>query len=194
MTRTPQQTRRRLFLIGSTALLVPALAIGAGAAMDHAGYRLMANLTPSVPEGIYLANRNTQALRRGELVAFKPHNAAAEFGFKMGWMKPGSSYIKRVSAIAGDMVCVDAELSVVTEEPGRPSTHRRLGPVAATDPKGTPLPHVLSGCQRVPAGHFFPVGDGVPNSFDGRYYGFVPITAIEERLSPIWTHDSTSKE
>ncbi|RNK73298.1 S26 family signal peptidase, partial [Xanthomonas vasicola] len=125
---------------------------------------------------------------RGQLIAFPPHNAAARYGFERGWMKPGSLYIKRVGAVAGDTVCVDVEVTIATPTtPGHPATFTRVGAVSATDHTGVPLPHALQGCNRVPAGHIFPVGDGLANSYDGRYYGFVPVALIVGRITPIWT-------
>lgn len=190
---TDRKLRKGLILGVSLAVLVPLIGVATATAMAHAGYTVIANLTPSVPGGLYLANHNGGALSRGQIVSFLPHNAAAEYGFKQGWIKPGGTYIKRVVALAGDMVCVDTELAVATNDAGKPATYTRFGPVAKVDSKGRPLPHELSGCIRVPVGYFLPVGDGLPNSFDGRYYGFVPVNKITARLSPLWV-DSDGKE
>lgn len=193
MNPTKAKLRKGLILGASLAVLVPLVGVTTATAMAHAGYTVIANLTPSVPGGLYLANQNSTALSRGQIVSFFPHNAAAEHGFKRGWIKPGGAYIKRVAALAGDMVCVDAELAVATNGVGEPATYTRFGPVAEADREGRPLPHELSGCTRVPSGYFLPVGDALPNSFDGRYYGFVPVDKITARLFPLWV-DSDGKE
>lgn len=179
--------RRGLVLGGMLALLAPVLGVGAAAGMAQAGYTMTANLTPSVPVGLYVADHHVGMLRRGQIVAFLPHNAAARYGVEQGWIKPGGSYIKRVAALAGDRVCVDTLLTVTTMEEGSAATTKRIGPVARVDHSGRPLPHTLQGCNRVPVGSFLPVGDGLPNSFDGRYFGFVPVLAVQARLTPLWT-------
>jgi signal peptidase I len=179
--------RNGLGLGGVLAFLAPVLGMVAAAGMAKAGYTMTANLTPSVPTGLYLADHHVGTLTRGQIVAFLPHNAAARYGVERGWIKPGGSYIKRVAALAGDLVCVDAALTVTTVEEGSAGTVKRIGPVARVDRSGRPLPHELQGCHRVPAGSFLPVGDGLPNSFDGRYFGFVSVSAVQARLTPLWT-------
>ncbi|TAA36404.1 signal peptidase I [Pseudoxanthomonas winnipegensis] len=182
------KTRKGLKIGLALALIVPLTACAAALGLSALGYTFTANLTPSIAEGIYLLNHNNRTAERGRIVAFKPHNAAAQYGYEQGWMKPGSWYIKRVAAVAGDTVCVGSEATVATpSEPGKPATFTRIGPVADTDRTGKPLPHELKGCSRVPPGHFFPVGDGLPNSYDGRYYGFVPVSNIDGNLTAIWT-------
>lgn len=181
---------RKGLKIGITlAVLVPALATGMAWSMARAGYTLTANLTPSIPVGLYLANANHRDAIRGELVAFGPHNEAAREAFKRGWMKLGSRFVKRVGAIAGDVVCADVELTIRTAGQGETPTFVRVGKIAASDRRGVPLPRALKGCVVVPVGHFLPVGDGRLNSYDGRYYGFVPVASIEARLRPMWTQN-----
>lgn len=193
MTETKTKLRKGLKRGLIMSVAVPVLATAAAFTMAQAGYTLTANLTPSVPVGLYIANRNHGTVELGQLVGFYPHNDAAQHGFREGWMKPGSWYVKRVGAVAGDMVCVDKELTIRTAGQGAPAQFVRVGPVAQHDRTGKPLPHVLAGCQRVPAGQFLPVGDGVPNSFDGRYYGFVPVSKIEATLRPLWTQNPTEE-
>lgn len=188
MNQDRKQRVRRGLKLGVTLAVVGALAGGlVGWSLDRAGYTVTANLTPSVPVGLYISDANQQGAERGKLVAFYPHNEAAQYAFQRGWMKPGSVYVKRVAATAGDMVCADKELTVRTQSVGETAAFVRVGEIAETDHDGQPLPHILSGCSRVPEGYFLPVGDGVPNSYDGRYYGFVPVSAIEANLRPLWT-------
>ncbi|WDK04553.1 S26 family signal peptidase [Xanthomonas campestris] len=170
------------------AVLAPTLGWVSARILAGLGFTVIANLSPSVAQGLYLLNRNVRSAERGQLVAFPPHNAAARYGFERGWMKPGSVYIKRVGAVAGDMVCVNVEVTIATPTtPGNPATFTRVGAVAATDHTGMPLPRAVRGCNRVPAGHVFPIGDGLANSYDGRYYGFLPVSLIAGRITPLWT-------
>jgi signal peptidase I len=179
--------RNGMFLGGTLAVVAPLFGIAAAFAMAHAGYTVTANLTPSVPVGLYVANHHTGEITRGQIVSFGAHNAAARYGFERGWIKPGGAYIKRVGAIASDVVCVDSALSIARNTAGTLGALELIGPVAKVDRNGRPLPHELAGCQRVPEGYFLPVGDGLPNSYDGRYYGFVPVLAIQATLTPMWT-------
>ncbi|WAW97636.1 S26 family signal peptidase (plasmid) [Xanthomonas citri pv. malvacearum] len=160
------------------AVIAPAFGWASARGLASLGFTVIANLSPSVAQGLYLLNRNKRSAERGQLVAFSPHNAAARYGFERGWMKPGSLYIKRVGAVAGDTVCVNTEVSIATPTAaGHPATYRRVGAVAATDRTGVALPHVLQGCTRVPAGHIFTIGDGLANSFD------VPLLRVRSAVS-----------
>jgi signal peptidase I len=183
--------RKGLVLGCGLGLFAPLLGLAAAAGMARAGYTMTANLTPSVPMGLYVADHHVGTLTRGQIVAFPPHNSAARYGVEQGWIKPGGAYIKRVAALAGDLVCVDALLTVTTMGTGTTGTTKRIGPVARVDRTGRPLPHTLQGCSRVPVGSFLPVGDGLPNSFDGRYFGFVPVRMVQARLTPVWTDAGT---
>jgi conjugative transfer signal peptidase TraF len=177
----------------SLALFATALGWSSARVLASLGFTVIANLSPSVAQGLYLLNRNAHSAERGQLVAFPPYNAATRYGFERGWMKPGSLYIKRVGAVAGDMVCINSEVTIATPTtPGHPATYARVGAVAATDRTGVPLPHVLHGCTRVPAGHIFTIGDGLANSYDGRYYGFVPVSLIAGKITPLWTQAQPS--
>lgn len=181
--------RRGLLLGVGMAVLVPALATAAGYVMSEAGYRITANLTPSIPQGLYIANSDVpRQLERGQIVAFRPHNDAARYAYLQGWMKPNSVFLKTVGGVAGDTVCVDQELTIRTASTsGVPASFIRVGPVADADRQGRPLPHVLRGCQRIPYGYFLPIGQALTNSYDGRYYGLVPASHVQAVLQALWT-------
>lgn len=177
------------------ALLVPLVALACGYVLAQAGYRLSVNLTPSIPQGFYLASDTVPpVLLRGQVVAFYPYSPATEHAFQQGWLKPGAAYHKRVAAVAGDTVCVGKDLTIRTvSRAGEPAAFIRVGEVATTDRQGRPLPRLLRGCQQVPVGHFLPIGDGLPNSYDGRYYGFVPIFRVHAILHPLFTWEGAAK-
>lgn len=185
---------RKGVIIGLTcAILAPTLAVVVAAGMKLKGYELRANLTPSIPEGIYLSDRNKRDAVRGVYVGFQPHNEAARHAYERGWMKPESIYMKRVGAVAGDTVCADKELTIRTASVGETAQFIRVGAIADSDSQGQPLPRMLSGCTRIPDGYFLPIGDGLPNSYDGRYYGFVPVSLIEATMRPLWTRNHTEQ-
>ncbi|WP_108168452.1 S26 family signal peptidase [Xanthomonas campestris] len=86
-------------------------------------------------------------------------------------MKPGSLYIKRVGAVAGDTVCVNSEVSIATPTPQ--GTQPPIG-VWAQSLHGPNRRGVASRLTRLHAsssGDIFTIGDGLANSYDGRYYG-----------------------
>ncbi|RNK87285.1 hypothetical protein C9408_15810, partial [Xanthomonas vasicola pv. vasculorum] len=131
-------TRKRAIkglIIGLTlTVLAPTIGWASARLLGAFGFTVIANLSPSVAQGMYLLNRDVRSAERGQLVAFPPHNAAARYGFERGWMKPGSLYIKRIGAIAGDTVCVNVDVTIATPTTaGHPSTFTREGHVTAAD-------------------------------------------------------------
>ncbi len=94
------------------------------------------------------------------------------------WLPAGVSLLKRVGAVAGDMVCVDAVLQIRGE---------LVGPILAEDAQGRPLPLARRGCFTIAPGFFFPVSRSTPLSFDGRYFGAVPVRDVIAEVVPLWT-------
>jgi conjugative transfer signal peptidase TraF len=155
------------------AALIPA-PLAAGAALLDAPLVLL-NTSPSEPFGLY--RRVTAAPAPGVLIAFRPPQAA------MGYLRialPGrarGSILKAVAAGEGTRVCADAQLVV---------EGRVLGPIAAHDRAGRPLPR-WRGCRRLSAGEYVVFSDRIPNSFDSRYYGPVGAADILGVYAPLWT-------
>jgi type IV secretory pathway protease TraF len=86
--------------------------------------------------------------------------------------------IKRVAGLAGDRICAcDATIFVN----GRALATRR-----EADRIGRPLPR-WNGCRTLEADTVFLLMPDAPDSFDGRYFGAIPLTSIIERLAPLWT-------
>ena len=141
--------------------------------------RLLINVTPSVPVGLYLARTSSgHDCRRGEIVAFLPRDGIANLIRERNWLPEGVPIVKKVGAVAGDQYCVNAGQMTVN---GRP-----VGAVSVVDSAGRPLPQIR-GCHRVNSGEFLPVGD-IDRSFDGRYMGAQPISSIAAVLTPLWLH------
>jgi len=95
-----------------------------------------------------------------------------------GYLAPGEPLIKDIGALPGDRVCIDDQSASVNG--------RVVGPVARWDSKGRGLPS-LRGCQIVPAGWFWPLSTRITNSFDGRYIGVQPLSAIVGEARAVWT-------
>jgi signal peptidase I len=144
-----------------------------------AGYSIIVNSTPSIKIGFYLLKYGNIEPQKGDYIAFIPESKAARYAYYMGWLKPNAPYLKRVSAVANDVVCVNAKGVFVNGF--------KLGDIAVKDRNNRVLPRAINGCEIVKDNYFLPLGDGVQNSYDGRYYGLVRIEAITGTISPIWT-------
>ncbi len=100
---------------------------------------------------------------------------------------PELDYIKRVIAVAGDIVEIRDKKVLIN---GKPFDDRHgvfkdptIHP-AALDPRDN------YGPVTVPAGKIFTMGDNRDNSFDGRFWGFVDLKAIRGKAWIIyWSWD-----
>lgn len=142
------------------------------------GLRFVYNATESEPRGWYLARPVSRPLTRGQLILFPVPASVAGLVAERRWLPPGVSLLKRVGALAGDTVCVDAMLRV---------RGAVVGPVLTADVAGRPLPVAKSGCFTIAPGYLFPVGTAAAGSFDGRYFGMIPMGAVEATALPLWT-------
>jgi type IV secretory pathway protease TraF len=85
--------------------------------------------------------------------------------------------VKRIVAVRGDTICAAGNAIFING-----------GLVAdrlATDRLGRPLPS-WSGCQLLDNDEVFLLMKDVADSFDSRYFGPIPTTAIIGRLVPLW--------
>ncbi len=78
----------------------------------------------------------------------------------------------------------------MTQSNARPTPKRaaRFSHVADQllfDRRGRPLPN-WTGCRTLAEDEVFLLMEGVPDSFDGRYFGPVPMTAIIGKLASLW--------
>ncbi len=148
-----------------------------------AGARL--NLSPSVPCGLYW--QGALPFRKGDTVLVCPPSTPlfAEVRAR-GYLGPGfcpsgsQALMKRVAALPGDRV----ELA-----PEGVRVNGRLLPQSvplAFDQAGRPLPRLASESVIVAPGEVLLMGETV-RSFDGRYFGLLPSTAIESVLHPLLT-------
>ncbi len=142
------------------------------------GLRLVYNASDSELRGWYLTRPVAGPLARGQLVVFPVPEHVADLVAERGWLPRSVPLLKEVGAVAGDMVCVGADLRI---------RGRRIGPVHSEDSAGRPLPVRRRGCFTVEPGHIFPVGLSLARSFDGRYFGEIPVRAVEALAVPLWT-------
>ncbi len=145
-------------------------------ALIHPGPRLVWNASASVPIGLYWVADG--AVVRGDLVLVHTPDSVRQLAAERGYLPDRVPLVKRVAAMKGDRIC---------GEDGMVSINGRL--VAArlpTDSRGRPLPR-WTGCRVLADGELFLMMEGVPDSFDSRYFGPTHTTATIGRLVPLWT-------
>lgn len=139
--------------------------------------RLIWNASASVPVGLYYASPAVR-LEVGDLVAVTPHKALADILAKRKFLSRGVPLIKHVLALPGANVCCMGKTIFVGGKPyGRARERDRLG---------RSLPR-WQGCRLLGEGEIFLMNPDAPDSFDGRYFGPLPVTAITAKLTPVWT-------
>ena len=128
---------------------------------------VLINTTPSEPVGLYLAT--SAPLTPGRLIAFRAPAAAFPYAdARLSYLRR-VPLLKAVAAVAGDDVCsTGMRLSVNGRDQGR---------IVERDARGVALPH-WRGCRRLTPGEVFVLSARAPNSFDSRYFGPVPMSAV----------------
>lgn len=138
---------------------------------------LLWNASASVPRGLYWL-RSAKPLHIGELITVTPPKPLAQYMAQRGYLPDGVPLLKHIGALAGQTVCrfnqtVTIDGHTIARARERDS-HRRLLTV-------------WRGCLRLHADEVFLLNPGVPDSFDGRYFGVVSSSAITARAVPFWT-------
>ncbi len=171
-------TARRLtilFMLAGTALI-------ALPAWYPPNIRLIWNASASVPVGLYrivpLHVSEGDRLDVTDLAVVVPPDDLATFLDERGYLPKGAPLLKRVLALGGVEVCrVGSAIIAYDMSYGRAREH---------DSQGRPLP-VWQGCRILADGEAFFMNWDSPDSFDGRYFGPLPITTVVGRAIPIWT-------
>lgn len=138
------------------------------------------NVTPSVPTGLY-AIRGKASLHVGERVAVDPPPELERLLAERGYLPTGVPLLKRVAAVSGQHVCRHARRITIDGH--------IAGVARAADRLGRPLP-AWSGCKRLRSGELFVMSPDAPASFDGRYFGVLPMKAVIGRATPVWTDEA----
>jgi type IV secretory pathway protease TraF len=89
----------------------------------------------------------------------------------------GVPLIKHVAALSGEIVCRSGFTITVNGIAEAQAFDR--------DARGRKLP-VWQGCRTVRSGEVFLMNAGVPDSFDGRYFGPVRDSTIIGSATPLW--------
>lgn len=168
------------------SLAVVMSAICSLALLGLSGIRI--NTTNSLPEGIYLITKD----ERAPLVEFCPQGAAAVMSSSRGYRPPGFCpdgavpLLKPLIARSGDTVGFSAE-GIRVNGTLLPNTAPK-----ATDTAGRPLQAWPPGVYQVAPSTVWVASTYHPRSFDSRYFGPIPLTAIRHHLRPLWVNGSAA--
>jgi conjugative transfer signal peptidase TraF len=142
--------------------------------------RLLWNATASTPLGLY-AVQPARHLAIGDLAAVMPPERLADFLADGGYLPHGVPLLKHVTGLPGQQVCrVNRTIQVdgVT-----------LGEALDRDRHGRALP-AWNSCRRLRPGEVFLMNPAIPDSFDGRYFGPIPVRSILGRAVPLLTDEN----
>lgn len=138
--------------------------------------RLLWNASASAPIGFYRVTPGARPRRGDMVVAWAPYPARL-LAARRHYLPINVPLIKHVVGVPGDIVCAQGETITVDGK----TVARRL----AHDAIGRTLPW-WEGCEGLLPGRYFLLMDGVPASFDGRYFGPVGDDAIVGTARPLW--------
>ncbi|MBR0820326.1 S26 family signal peptidase [Bradyrhizobium liaoningense] len=137
------------------------------------------NASASVPIGLYRL-RPAERFHVTELLAVQPPEPLATFLDLNGYLPLGVPMLKRVLALPGQIVCRNGlMISVDTIA---------VGEARDRDGRGRPLPK-WEGCRVVGEEELFLMNWQSDDSLDGRYFGFLPASAVIGHAFPVWTRE-----
>jgi conjugative transfer signal peptidase TraF len=160
-----------------TLTMLASCALVAEPAWRDSGPAFVWNASPSAPIGLYRL-APVSHIEGPDLVVVAPPEPLASFLAERGYLPRGVPLIKRVLAVAGDHVCRHGPTIIAFDHP--------YGAARERDSLGRPLPS-WQGCRTLAEGEVFLMNWDAADSFDGRYFGPLPVTAIVARALPVWT-------
>ena len=156
-------------LVSSALLVEPTL--------RSTGPAFIWNASASVPIGLYRLAPVSRVIVP-DLVVVLPPEPLADYLAARGYLPRGVPLLKRVLALSGDAVCRHGNTIA--------AFGHVYGEARERDSQGRPLP-VWHGCHTLAPGEAFLMNWDAADSFDGRYFGPLPITSITARALPVWT-------
>ena len=145
-------------------------------AFFHPHPHVIWNASASVPTGPYLLQR-LDLLATGDLVAVAPSAGLATYMAKRHYLPLNTPLLKHLGALPGQIVCRDGFAILIDG--------RTVAMALARDHLNRPLP-VWSGCRILKPDQVFLLNARVPDSFDGRYFGPVPMSWLIGRTEPLF--------
>jgi conjugative transfer signal peptidase TraF len=162
--------------IGLAALCAPA--VMTMSAHDRPSF--VYNPTDSLPRGWYWVSSidNAASLHVGSIVLARLPAGVAAFAGQRGYLPSGVPILKFVGALAPQAVCVRGQTVLID------------GEVVATarthDGAQRPL-QTWTQCRSLAEGELFLLSRTNPASFDSRYFGPIPASAVLGVARPLWT-------
>ena len=162
---------RRLVALGVVAFITSSILFG---------NRLIVNRTHSLPVGLYYWS--DVPIKKGSIVLFKPDQniGPEQLGFDRGYEARELPLLKRVVALAGDVVSISSSGVTINGEllsNSAPLSHDEAGrPLAMAQ-----LDHFTLGTDQA-----FLMGV-TPSSWDSRYFGPVPLSRCSGSFIPVFT-------
>jgi conjugative transfer signal peptidase TraF len=143
------------------------------------GPTILINETPSEPVGFYRLIQHPEShYRRGMFVVFPVPPKLRELVYGRHWLRSGIPLLKEILGLQGDRVCIYANRFEINRH--------FVGPVFAVDREGHSLPQ-QPGCFEIQPGYFFAASQYFERSFDGRYFGPLPLAILTGEARPLWT-------
>jgi conjugal transfer pilin signal peptidase TrbI len=131
---------------------------------------LMVTTTPSLKHRLYFREKAApKVVKRGDYICFERLDPKINGGKKF-------SATKIAKCVAGEQLRVDGQSYYCGEE--------YLGMARRVSSSGEKLPHFIFNGP-IPTGKVFAFGDH-PDSYDSRYWGFVGVEELTDRVHPIW--------
>ncbi len=166
-------TRARMASLAILAFGIGLLALPLAVRMPT---RLIWNASASVPIGLY-AISPVAPLRVGDLVSVAPPATLERLLIERGYLGAGVPMLKHIAALGGDTVCRRGRTVSVDGVP--------VAKALRTDRLGRPLP-AWRGCVLIAREQIFLLNPAEPSSFDGRYFGPLPIGTIAGRARSVF--------
>ena len=124
------------------------------------------SMKPTLNAGERVLVQRTKQVARYDVIAFKAPLASK------------GTYVKRIIGVPGDRIWVNETKLYLSEEPIA-SDNEALPENASRFDLSEEAAAQLRLFQKIPAGHYFVLGDNRTHSSDSRTFGFVEIQAIE---------------
>lgn len=166
-----------------TGILLTTSAVTVGIALTafiDVPKKLIWNASASVPMGLYEIT-TADHFSIGDRVAIDPPEPLASLLAERGYLPRGVPLLKTIAATPGQRVCRIGSKIIIDG--------KAVAETRARDHLGRGLP-VWQGCRRIFEGEFFLMNAAVSDSFDGRYFGPTPASAIIGKALPLWTDAS----
>lgn len=176
LTSTVRGLRRRKSRRATLILALFGLGMTGLATLMRPTPLLVWNASASAPIGLYRVVPNSAG--RGDLVLVRTPESVREIASERGYLPSKVPLVKRIAAARGDLVCAAGNAISIND---RIVAHR-----LSSDRLGRQLPS-WAGCRLLDGNQVFLLMEGVADSFDSRYFGPIPATAIIGKLVPLWT-------